>query len=528
MLSRKFLIVMLVMIMMTSVVGCSTNQPTKDESTKGEPTNNSQKSVEEEIVDIEVWATNTGFKEVEKGSPLYNFYLEKLGVGIIHPYVEWDGGKNYLNQLNLRIAAGEMPDLFQPEGGKEFELALNGAIVDLTDLLPKYAPNLWNIVPQEVWEVIKSTDPTGKGRIYYVPVIQSYGLTGGLIRKDWLDNVGLPMPKTQSDYIEVLKAFRDQDANGNGDPNDELPTGGRQEGRWMDHLFNMYGIAMDEGKPDWDIYNGELTYSAVTSNMRDALVFTADLYKDKLMDQETFLNSASDWNGKISGNKAGNYFHFGEQASTHLQNIEQSTGVKADISVLPVIEVPGYEGYVTLKKVRKPRWVVKDNQDEKKLMASLKLLNNLANEDLWDDLNYLVEGMHHEVVDGKRVLLPIDSNQQNRLFVPYADFGPLEFKEHQMISAAKSEDMWMIDQNVRNMKDNQQYVKSIAGDGMPESVYENYPDIRNRTLYLEYMTNIIIGKFPIEKFDEFVESWYKSGGEEVTQKARDWYASVKK
>ena len=37
--------------------------------------------------------------------------------------------------------------------------------------------------------------------------------------------------------------------------------------RWMGQLFGQYGIAMWEGYPQWDIYDGELTYSAVTENI---------------------------------------------------------------------------------------------------------------------------------------------------------------------------------------------------------------------------------------------------------------------
>ena len=69
--------------------------------------------------DIEIWGTNTGYLPVEAGSELYNMYKEMIGVGIVQPYVEWNGGETYLQQLNLRIAAGDMPDIFSPWNGIE-------------------------------------------------------------------------------------------------------------------------------------------------------------------------------------------------------------------------------------------------------------------------------------------------------------------------------------------------------------------------------------------------------------------------
>ena len=118
---------------------------------------------------------------------------------------------------------------------------------------------------------MKSYDPTGEGRIYMTPNMIDYTRHGAMIRQDWLDKLGLKMPVTQEEFVDVLRAFKTQDPNGNGQA-DEIPTGGRAEARWMDYLFSMYGIAMWEGFPQWDIYDGELTYAAVTPNMRDRCV----------------------------------------------------------------------------------------------------------------------------------------------------------------------------------------------------------------------------------------------------------------
>jgi putative aldouronate transport system substrate-binding protein len=478
--------------------------------------------------DIEVWGVNLGFKPIKKGSQLYNFYKDVLGVGVIHPYVEWNAGTTYLNQLNLKISANEMPDLFLPQQGIEDNLAKNGALADLTDLLPEKAPNVWNAIPQEVWNVVKANDPTGKGRIYYIPGVLNYGRTGGLIRQDWLDTLGLAMPTTQDEYVKVLEAFRDKDPNGNGQK-DEIPTGGREQAAWMDHLFAMYGVAMNGGgQPDWDISNGELTYSAVTPNMKAALEFIAKLYKEGLIDKETLLNNKAKWDGKIESNKVGNYFHWGEGVNERVEAIHKNSNVKADYSILPVPKVEGYEGFYTLKKIQNPVWVVKNNEGAK-LEATLKLLNNLYDQKNWNTLFLGVEGMHHVVKDGKAELLPDDkSTMENKLFQPYNDVATIEFKTELLKSTASEDRMWSIDQNIRNMNENQKYVRTIAGDGMPAGIYEGYADINNRTLYVEYATKIILGQYSIDKFDEFVDKWNKSGGEAVTGRAREWYAKVKK
>ncbi|GLX66329.1 ABC transporter substrate-binding protein [Paenibacillus glycanilyticus] len=508
--------------------GCSSNNSDNSSASSPPAPGQSVAPKSEEVVDLEVWNGNNGFKPITKDSPLYNFYKEKLGVGVIQPYVEWNGGTNYLNQLNIKIAANEMPDLFLPLQGIEDNLAKNGAIADLTDLLPKYAPNVMQAIPQEVWDVVKANDPTGQGKIYYIPSVLNYGRETGLIRKDWLDKLGLEMPKTQDDYVKVLEAFRDKDPNGNG-IKDEIPTGGREQAAWMDQLFAMYGVAMVEGKPDWDIYDGKLTYSAVTPNMKAALEFAAKLYKEGLMDKESLLNNKAKWEGKIDSNLVGNYFHWEESVNERLENINKNKGVKGDYSVLPILEVPGYKGFYTLKKMQTPAWVVKNTKDQTKLMATLKLLNNMYDKNNWNDLYLGVEGMHYTMQDGKATKLPDDkSTQQNLALSPYLNVATADFSINLYKNNTPDDRKWAVDQGIRNITDAQPYFKDIAGDGMPASVYEDYADINNRTLYVEYASKIILGQYPISKFDEFVDKWNKSGGEEVTQRARDWYAKVHK
>ncbi|MDO3408942.1 ABC transporter substrate-binding protein [Saccharibacillus sp. CPCC 101409] len=498
----------------------------KDASDTAAPAGQDRSASGDQVVDVEVWGTNIGYKPVEKSSKLYEFYKEKLGVGVINPYVEWNGGTNYLNQLNLKIAANEMPDLFVPQQGIEDNLAKNGAIADLTDLLPEYAPNVWSAIPEDIWKVVKANDPTGQGRIYYIPNVVEYGRYASMIRQDWLDKLGLKMPTTQDEYVKVLEAFRDRDPNGNGQK-DEIPTGGREEARWMDHLFAMYGVAMFEGYPDWDLYNGELTYSATTPNMKAALEFIAKLYKEGLIDKESLLNTKDKWDGKIQSDKVGNYFHWVEQGNLIFENLEKSTGVKAEFAVMPVPKVEGYDGFYTMKKFASPLWVVKNNKDQEKLQATLKLLNNVYDKKNWKDLYLGVEGMHYTMKDGKAVKLPDDkSTQENQILNPATSVSTLDMSVELFNETASADNKWAIDQVTRNMEEAQKYAKAIAGDGLPASIYEGYPDINNRTLYAEYATKIILGQYPIDKFDEFVEKWNKSGGEEVTKRAREWYAKV--
>lgn len=479
-----------------------------------------------ETVDLEIWTGSVGFQEVKKDGPLYNLYQDMIGVGITQPYVEWNGGTTYQEQLNLRISAGEMPDMFVPVNGMETDLVKNGALLNLTDLLPEKAPNLWNIIPEEVWDVIRSYDPSGEGRIYMIPSVVNYPINGGMIRQDWLDKLQLSMPTTQDEFVEVLRAFKTQDPNGNGET-DEIPTGGRAEARWMDHLFAMYGIAMWEGFPQFDVYDGELTYSAVTENMRDCLEWLSELYAEGLMDPETLLNDKAGWEGKVNSDKVGVFYHQCRYSYQYAETMKAATGVEPEWKVLPAISAPGYEGFYTEKQITDIWWVVKNTDDQGKIDAVMKVLDACGNEELWDDFDYGAEGMHHDVVNGEKVMRVDDmATQENKILVPSQHIATVESWTKLLEGMATEERAWAVNDSIENLQENAKYGKTIASDGMPSSVYDGYPDIQNRTLYAEYASKIITGDYPIEKFDEFVEKWYASGGEEVTKAAREWYAKT--
>lgn len=533
---KKLFCMSLVLVMvLTLIAGCSgnesnnqeTNQGANQENNKNAEGNKTTKEESEEPVYLEVWNEHQGLP-IENDGVYSSWLVEQTGVGVHKPQVPWNGGTDYLNRLNTRIASGNMPDMFTPWGGIETQLIEQGAVVDLTDLLPEYAPNLWNQVPEEVWKRVGDADPSGEGRIYYVPLVNAYTFYGSFIRQDWLDTVGMEVPTTQEEYVEVLRAFKSEDANNNGDPNDEVPVSGREFGRWMDHLFGMYGVATWEGYPMWEVYDGELTYSAVTPNMRDAIVWIKELYEEGLLDSETFLNSGKDWLNKIHSDKTGSWYHIAENSVFRMNNIYK-VDPDVEVSALGIPKVDGYDGFITNVEMNRPYWVIA-NKSEEKTIAALKLLDWAANPANTETVMLGVPDYHHDVVDGKPVVKPFDPATMESIIIRNpvntleSTLAGLEFQKNSLTDPALVEIMENAIEIVKNM---QPYGKPVAGDGMPARIFEEHPDIKNHILYQEYMTKIIIGEYDISKFDEFVEKWNAAGGAEVTKKAREWYSKFK-
>lgn len=469
------------------------------------------------LTQVKVFKSHMGVGTIPDANNAHVKYVaEKTGVE--YQLTTTPPGSEATEFLNLMIASNDMPDILRPIGGIEQTLIKQGGALPLDDLLPKYAPNVWKNIPQEAWDVVRSASPDG--HIYYVPKVFLVPERAPMIRKDWLDKVGLQLPKTAAEYKEVLKAFRDKDPNGNG-AKDELPTSGREFGKWMDHLFGIYGVAMWEGSPEWDLYDGKIQYAGVTPNMKAAIGYIRELYAEKLLDNETFLNKGDVWQAKINNNLVGSWYHLpGGVRDRYTAMLKGAPN--AYIVGMPLPKAEGFQGYVTMKTMGEPEWVIPTSA-EKKAEASLKLLDFFYDQSNDEFIRFGIEGLQHEVVNGKKVPLPPEDGRPlglgMRNLTTKADMD-VRIKE----TIPESMQKMVSDMFVVNTAD----ARRIAGDGMPNTVYEGFPDIQSHKLFQEYLTKIVIGEWPIEKFDEFVDRWNKAGGDKVTQRAQEWYAKVKK
>ncbi len=118
--------------------------------------------------------------------------------------------------FNLLLASGDFPDIveyswFGVPGGVASAYD-NKYIIKLNPILDKHAPNLKNYLktnPQYAKMVMDD-----QSNYYVFPFIRGdeslIGTKGPLIRKDWLDELGLKVPETIDEWYQALKAFKEK------------------------------------------------------------------------------------------------------------------------------------------------------------------------------------------------------------------------------------------------------------------------------------------------------------------------------
>ena len=133
------------------------------------------------------------------------------------------------------------------------------------------------------------------------------------INKAWLDKAGKEIPTTTEEFLDVLRAFRDGDMNGNGDTTDEIPLEPSQSD-WCSKIMNLanpWGIAGTDSSDESAfkmVKDGKVVGTADTEEFRSFLEFAHQLVEEGLLDMESFSQTSEQYHAKLSEGVVGCYW----------------------------------------------------------------------------------------------------------------------------------------------------------------------------------------------------------------------------
>lgn len=261
---------------------------------------------------------------------------EAAGVEINWQQVSADWGE----QIGPMLSAGDLPDIIigpNAVTGAQHQ-QFKGLFVDFNDHLDQM-PNvsaMFNEIP-----VSRDIATTLDGEIFGLSKYQRFWpdtASKQYINQEWLDNLGLDVPTTWDELHEVLIAFRDNDANGNGDPNDEIPfdwspvgTGGFGYFQPTVLLANT-GITVSDGQ-GYFLEDGEVKSFFIDERYKEFMIFMNQLYEDDLINPEVFTQEYTAYQslGRGDGDNARVGFTFGWEAEDRfgIQIADQYTSMPA-------------------------------------------------------------------------------------------------------------------------------------------------------------------------------------------------------
>jgi putative aldouronate transport system substrate-binding protein len=230
------------------------------------------------------------------------FYEAKTNV-----HVNWmvAPSEQFKERVNLALASGDVLDLIVAGGGaatafsssEVSRLADQGLILPVQDLIETdtiYFKQRLNEV--EGW---RQAIALPNGGIYAIPSLMgdyhTYYYGKMWVNKEFLKNVNLKIPTTINEFHEMLVAFKTRDANGNGDPNDEIPLMGAKDnyGSRID-TFLVSAYVYDDGENRLYLDNGKVVAAFTKSEFQDGLRTLSQWFKEGLIAKETFTASRND------------------------------------------------------------------------------------------------------------------------------------------------------------------------------------------------------------------------------------------
>lgn len=281
-------------------------------------------------------------------------------------------------KTKLALAAGEIPDMMEVPGNLYPTLIDEGLFIDLKPMIEnsKFAKAA---IPQVMLDAVTRKD----GKIYGMPV-QHPGGCVGYLRKDWLDKLGLEIPKTYDEFVEVLRAFTFKDPDGDGKDNTYGYT------TLVNNDFDNYNrLIFQDAVVGFLPKNGEWVDGFLEPEMEAALGRLKSLYDEGLVDPQFITaKKTSEARSKLIEGKVGVFEYWAGEWAMNLDEYTKKVNPENAIVSMPPLEGMQY-------KIRRPVvWSITVTAEDPQVIFDQifdGLFDKGERQTVW---TYGLEGMH--------------------------------------------------------------------------------------------------------------------------------------
>ena len=232
------------------------------------------------------WSQNMFLKEIEEKA---NIKLEIISTP----------SSDSLEKRNLMLAGDDYPDLLLTDWTAMLTKAdvmqfavKEGIFLPITEYVDKYGNNMKRVFDENPAYREGSTAPDGEiyGFARFSECYHCSAYPKIYLRQDWMDKLNLEMPTNTEELREVLRAFVNEDPNGNGEK-DEIGLIGATT--WNTPVeFALMGMSFQTVKPDFWLSLGadgeSVEFSPSTDAYREGLRYIKSLYDEGLIEPTSF------------------------------------------------------------------------------------------------------------------------------------------------------------------------------------------------------------------------------------------------
>lgn len=476
------------------------------------------------------------------------YLLENYNIKVV---VDWTAaeGNDYNQKVSLAIASDTLPEgLVANEQSYLRKAAKSGMLKDITALFDEYAS-------EQVKGIMESTDGravesvTFDGKMQALPnvTVDTDGVHVLNVRKDWLDEYGLEIPKTLDDVENIGKVFAEKKPAGD----QTIPLSGRDKSTklyctFLESSNNAHGY--DPVFSAYDVYpgyfldngDGTVSYGSLDDNMKPALERLANWYDMGIIDPEIGTrDSASE---QVYANNVGMWFgpwwSLGYGSNDSFVN-----DPTANWQAYPIFDDEG-KWNVHMKSVGTSSCMVSADASDEVTAAIIIMYNALVRDEGIFDTSVAIgwyplrvvaaaaDEVEYEHIELAKVLAgettPEDYNDPMSIYkLMYADATKVKdvipgYEEGKELSVEdfSQESRGDFNRMYSLMIGDRPYATTEVDKKVYSVTYSMTETMEKKwsnlwTMETETMLKIIIGQTDISEYDTFVSNWKSQGGDEI-------------
>ncbi len=576
---RRALALLLAAVMVSGLAACG-EKPAENKGSEGTAANPStESSSEAQAPDAEEEKDDYGFSEpvtikvglsyaadfewAEGDSAENNNWVNLYREHNIIPEILYEVDSSQADtKMATAIMSGNYPDIITASPSDFINYAQTGVIADITDVFEEYATDYLKEY-LDADSGLSLQNCMVDGRLYGIPMMEnSYdSIPMMFIRADWLENLGLEVPKTMEELKEVAHAFTYDDPDQNGvddtyglglDGVDILVNGGGDASAIF-AAYNAYpgkdGLAFIEDE------NGKVTWGGTNAEgMKAGLQLLQDMYNDGSLAKNFITMDSNSIFEETGAGRCGIWF-----GPMWAAMVPASNAVKADpkahMIAAPVPTGLGQDQteiflssslthvFCVSSKCEHPEALIKlINLSVQKLCYPendeefIKYYGS-AGGSTGNKASYTVTLAPLKNLDNYRkesaALLSGDTSELNteqlgdynnmKGFLDMYNSGEFDVEDPIFSAGISYYTVFGDPQGSYATID-----KMIANDAFKLSAYNSFPTdamaenaATLKKLTVETIVKIITGD-PVDSYDSFLETWYALGGEDVIADAQAW------
>jgi putative aldouronate transport system substrate-binding protein len=484
------------------LAGCSSTASNEKKSTKEVDKNSTAEITWLNILHTASPPTDTVLDQIEK----------KTNTEIKFSWIP-DASKE--ERLNTAIASDSLADMVTItilENSSVRNALKSGMFWDVEKYLDEY-PNLKAISKD------MRTSASIEGKLYGIPFIKDVSRNGVVLRKDWLDKLGLAVPKTTDELMEVAKAFTENDPDGNGKDD---TTG------FIDRSDLVFGafktLSSYFGTPSgWKVDNkGNFTAEFETEAYVETLDYMKELYDNGWINKDFAVTAKTDQQQAFSQGKAGIYVG----ALFDGKNLKNSAkGIQDNMELALANDITsdsnperaiwstsnGIGGLLAF-----PRSEVKDEAELKRL---LKFVNDLLDPEIYTLMTYGVEGTHYKHNDDDTYEI-INQDLWQQEVQPFASSRPKETGY-----GLKDPDPLKTEAEAK-IQENAKYVVLNPAFSLESPTYTTQGSELQKII-TDATYQYILGEISLDDFKKAVKNWNDQGGKTIKEEYKAAYNEAK-